>query len=426
MTVCYTAMDLHNYLFWAVFFETTENKMACLLIADCLNEIFENLEEDKPTLYSCLLVNRLWCKVSVRILWRDIWRFKYSFSYDRQTQVELLILCTLIACLPSESKELLEENEISAKTPTSKPSLFNYPSFCKALSIHEIGQMVDTSFKEVYIKSYRLKDGNILVAEEIVKMFMNQISSITKLSYKLRNGYMSHIPVPKNIPISISREANCLTDLSELRCTSDICSEFFHQLSRICHNLQLLSICIYNDKVSTELKEFITSQNNLKSLSLSIYNGNYFHDRSGFISALTKHSNTLTTLCLFVDRDYLPLSFISTFSNLQKIVLSYSENTCNDFKELQYVAFPKLKILEIPEFCPDPMYMKKFLEVNGKNLEEICLRVNNELPIAKLCSNLKKLFVIFDNDDEINILRDIFNNCQYLESIKFIVEDYII
>ena len=39
---------------------------------DCLNEIFEHLENDKVTLYSCLLVNRFWCKTSVRILWRII------------------------------------------------------------------------------------------------------------------------------------------------------------------------------------------------------------------------------------------------------------------------------------------------------------------------------------------------------------------
>ena len=46
--------------------------MAHLLPSDCLNEIFENLEKDKTTLHSCLLVNHLWCEVSVEILWRDI------------------------------------------------------------------------------------------------------------------------------------------------------------------------------------------------------------------------------------------------------------------------------------------------------------------------------------------------------------------
>jgi len=43
------------------------NKMSCQLPADCLNEIFECLE-DKATLRSCLLVNRHWCEVSVQIL----------------------------------------------------------------------------------------------------------------------------------------------------------------------------------------------------------------------------------------------------------------------------------------------------------------------------------------------------------------------
>ena len=44
------------------------------LLADCLYEIFEYLEDDKVTLHSCLLVNRLWCEIAVRILWRNIWR----------------------------------------------------------------------------------------------------------------------------------------------------------------------------------------------------------------------------------------------------------------------------------------------------------------------------------------------------------------
>src|SRR5918912_1172936 len=110
--------------------------MARLLPADCLNEIVEYLE-DKITLHSCLLVNRLWCETSVRILWRDIWRFKQPI------QDASAILSTLMACLPNESKELLHKNEIFIATPTSKPLLFNYPAFCKVLSINKIGLIVN-------------------------------------------------------------------------------------------------------------------------------------------------------------------------------------------------------------------------------------------------------------------------------------------
>ena len=86
------------------------------LPADCLNEIFEYLEKDEATLHSCLLVNRLWCEVSVRILWRSIRNYS-----------------TLIACLPNESKEILYKNEIIFSTLTSKPPIFNYASFCKSI-----------------------------------------------------------------------------------------------------------------------------------------------------------------------------------------------------------------------------------------------------------------------------------------------------
>src|SRR5436190_4385200 len=98
--------------------------MPCQLPADCLNEIFEYLEEDKITLHSCLLVNRLWCQVAVRILWMNVWDFQYNNSH--QMHVQIAILSTLIACLPNESKNLLNTNGIFIPAPTTKPPLFNY------------------------------------------------------------------------------------------------------------------------------------------------------------------------------------------------------------------------------------------------------------------------------------------------------------
>src|SRR6266498_2737754 len=117
--------------------------MACRLPTECLDEIFEYLDKDITTLHSCLLVNRLWCKISVRILWRNIWKFKCSFRQKSPLKVESSILSTLIACLPNESKELLYENEIFISTSTSKPPLFNYVVLCKIISIYEIYEMID-------------------------------------------------------------------------------------------------------------------------------------------------------------------------------------------------------------------------------------------------------------------------------------------
>src|SRR5436305_7752581 len=90
------------------FFLKEKKKMSCSLLPDCLNEVFENLKDDKITLHSCLLVSRLWCKISVRIFWRKLLSFNYS--------VTPAIFGTLISCLPVESKEFLHKNEIFIST----------------------------------------------------------------------------------------------------------------------------------------------------------------------------------------------------------------------------------------------------------------------------------------------------------------------
>src|SRR3990170_3837368 len=113
-------------------------KMAFQLPIDCLNEIIEYLDEDKFSLRSCLLVDRFWCRVAVRILWRNVWNIQYK---SHRVYVPLSILSTLIACLPNESKSLLYESEISIPKPTPKLPLFNYISFIKTLLLCKIDQI---------------------------------------------------------------------------------------------------------------------------------------------------------------------------------------------------------------------------------------------------------------------------------------------
>src|SRR3954451_629019 len=120
------------------------------LPADCLNEIFNYLEYDKVTLYSCLLVNRLWCDVSVRILWRDIRNYN-----------------TLIACLPNSSKEILYNNRIIISTPTSKSPIFNYAAFCMVLSINQVNYEVKRLLENQ--RSQNLTYSIYIVTQEIFK-----------------------------------------------------------------------------------------------------------------------------------------------------------------------------------------------------------------------------------------------------------------
>jgi hypothetical protein len=114
----------------------------------------------------------------------------------------------------------------------------------------------------------------------------------------------------------------------------------------------------------------------------------------------------------------LPLSFVSLFLNLQEIKFS-SDGSFKDFRELQHITFPKLQILKIPFEHPKTEYMIKFLENNGKNLQEFYMCERNKafnLSIAKYCPNLKKLFTMF-YDNELDTLKAILNSCRDLEGI---------
>src|ERR1043166_7737809 len=129
------------------------------LPVDCLNEIFEYLEEDKVTLRSCLLVNSLWCEVSVRILWRSIRNYN-----------------TLIACLPDESKEILSKNGIIIST--SKTPMFNYALFCKVLSVYQVYFDIRKLLKNQQLISsqYLLNNNLSVVTQEIFKFLIPQSS----------------------------------------------------------------------------------------------------------------------------------------------------------------------------------------------------------------------------------------------------------
>jgi len=167
--------------------------MSRQLPADCLYEIFEYFKNDKVTLFSCLLVNRLWFDVSARILWRNVWNFTSSQSHHSHA-----LLSTLISCLPDESRDLLHKNKIFILTSTTSKPLFNYACYLRALSINDFDNMI----RQVLVNQQTLLIHKYLVTQEILKMFMKQIPSLEKLKYnsteKLYSVYFTYFPETVN------------------------------------------------------------------------------------------------------------------------------------------------------------------------------------------------------------------------------------
>src|SRR5436190_3998814 len=143
------------------------------LPADCLNEIFEYLEDDKVTLHSCLFVNCIWCEVAVRILWRSGLKYDAKNLVEDKERVLRALFTTLITCLPNESKGILHNNGIVISTSISKPPMFNYASFCKSLSNYKVYCGIFCFLKHQQSISKQDRDNKICIVEqEIYKLFM--------------------------------------------------------------------------------------------------------------------------------------------------------------------------------------------------------------------------------------------------------------
>ncbi|CAG8514987.1 12832_t:CDS:2 [Gigaspora margarita] len=114
--------------------------MAPFLPADVLCQIFQNLTDQK-SLYSCLLVNRLWCATSVEYLWSKPFRFIYTCNFisctchkESRISRSSKLIEIYLSCLTEKEKILLMENGI--KLPIESP-LFDYAGFIRYLDLDD-------------------------------------------------------------------------------------------------------------------------------------------------------------------------------------------------------------------------------------------------------------------------------------------------
>src|SRR5947199_5620144 len=97
---------------------------------DVLSLIFAELQDDSKSLFSCLMVNRIWCETVIPVLWRNPWR--YSIIYHNKSY----LFTIFISCLPNIIKESLTSKGVQLP-PISYQSLsFDYLTFCRSININ--------------------------------------------------------------------------------------------------------------------------------------------------------------------------------------------------------------------------------------------------------------------------------------------------
>ncbi|GBB88339.1 hypothetical protein RclHR1_01490020 [Rhizophagus clarus] len=373
------------------------------LILDILVLIIEDLEDDYSTLFNCLLVNKIWCKTTVPILWKNFLNYAFfKFKY-----VSLIKIFSLY--LSEESKILLTENGIDFHLPfISKKPLFNYISFLKSIVIFDISKVFEVCFYTKLVENQKEIIENIFY-----NIIFNQCSSIKCLD-------LSHEFYEKKYEmVNYIELKDQLSNLVEFTCTQYIDEKIFYTLAEICVNIRKLEIRKRN-KNNDGLFKLIQAQ---KQLEYFCYRGrksrtcdwDIFCKEMG--EALIKHANTLKHFNTPI-RLCIPLITLNSFVNLETLMLGYSTNYIND---LHLIKLPKLQYLKV---C----YLTKVRELI-QNTGGFLKRIEIYKPLVEAEEIIKIIRVVYQHCPQLeyfcfpfvdkvgDILEELLLNCNYLKKI---------
>ncbi|RIA82210.1 hypothetical protein C1645_835711 [Glomus cerebriforme] len=386
--------------------------MMTKLNRDILYLIFQEINEDKNSLFSCLLVNKFWCKLIVPILWRDPLKYINSKRKDK-----LNIIYNIITLhLSEESRNFLKSKNINIIPMEQQKLSFNYVSFCKYIDIIAIITRTLSQRK--------------LLREELLKLFISECSNIISLETSSVEYIRDPISFPffrlqvSSYPIYDYPGANIsLSNLCELSCRSDDHCSIFCGLAKICRSIEKISMIIKQD--NNYLAELINVQNKIKYIKLFdasdiIYQ--YSSNLKDIFHVLEKQAHSILYLNL---RRIDPFFPFSKFINLETLILYLFY----DPEDLRAAVFSKLQILELESISLN--IATNIIQNTNGNLWKVKIDVysfetSREYiqAIYKCCPNIKYVSIYLNNqnldDDVVNFLI----NCQHLEAIEIYNENF--
>ncbi|GBB99244.1 hypothetical protein RclHR1_03460013 [Rhizophagus clarus] len=357
---------------------------------DILYFVFEELQDDKKTLYSCLLTNRTCCEIIIPILWRNPWS-QIILRKDKS------LLNVILSHLSYESKEKLKEQGIKLSRISYQKPLFDYISFCKHLNLKEIFSIVDSVYSVVKPVS--------LIKKEILILFYNRKIKFTHL-YISHYLHIHHIPQARQL----------FSGLEFLNCSNTMERIDLIGLKEICQSIQELDLNIEKPKNNIGIAKLIQSQKELIKVNFNVTN----KEGSCKIleNSLVKHANTIQ----YFRTTKSPITkILSSFVNL--IILELTDRFNEKWNCLEDLSLPLLQKLRTTG-VPIKVLTNLIKNTNG-HLNEISIcyvlqsKTANRRIIRTIYQNCPRLkyFCLPIRNDNISELKNLLINCQHLNGL---------
>ncbi|RGB43125.1 hypothetical protein C1646_750189 [Rhizophagus diaphanus] len=397
--------------------------MACSKIfsgdlPELINEIIQYFHHDYKTLYSCILINRLWCRLAIPLLWEDPFSIKFPKNYH--------FIEIYLHNLNDDDKIKLNEYEYDNDLIPSN-TLFNYPSFIQHLNTHNIINSIINWEHSARTSATKAQNFSKFIHKSLYQIFIENVVNLhslevvlhTSRQYECLNLILQNPNFFRNIKnlklegLSVETLTGLSTPLSS-NCNS--ISSLYFKLSYYFTN---------NDKHMIEkyLSQIINSQENLRRILFNFYD---------FPLLSLKNSNCLNTLntIIFYYVDFKNIiGLIEIFNQLnvlesihiifcKSLDTKFTSQIINITKPFKLKSLILNEILQIESLL---LIIQKF----GNNMEDFGFDVIKEKESLQLlesvityCCKIKFLYlpVVLNSQiiNSFNLIKNIKQNLNYL------------
>ncbi|CAB5179727.1 unnamed protein product [Rhizophagus irregularis] len=340
--------------------------MACSKIfsgdlPELTEEIIQYFRKDFSTLYSCILVNRLWCRLAIPLLWED------PFSAPTQNHH---CIKTYFCFLSEDSKAKLNEYEINDNLLLSN-TLFNYPSFIKYLDIKKICRSIKY-WNSTLADGYNNELGK-LIYRSLFEVFIENEGNLHSFEVIL-NTSVDHYYFGDNMDL-ILQNPNFTYNIRNLKLNFNpiFFQNYIPFLTFLCSNCKSISSIVFTKNrinnyslIEKYLSQIIISQHNLQKISFE-YNTNPFLSLKD-----SNCSNTLNTI-IFFSIDFEKILHIESLLLLLQKFSDCLENFGFGFMNEEYNESKQQLFEFIMKYCKKIRYF----ESGVPNYDNIYLFIEN-------------------------------------------------
>ncbi|EXX51025.1 uncharacterized protein OCT59_027049 [Rhizophagus irregularis] len=351
-------------------------------------DILKYFKNDFSTLYSCILVNRLWCRLTIPLLWENPFsnppNVKYFFCSSETKKYNFIeiYLHNLNEDLNTKLNEYgIEDNLFPSNT------LFNYPSFIKYLNTFEIKFSTHEWYKNI-IKTLKPEkrcliendDFERLIQMSLFKLFINNETNLNTFEIEIFYNLDYYL---NDILLLILQNPNFIHNVKNLNLY--ICNSFSSGPNK-------------NMIIKNNILKLINLHQNLKVISLKA--NDFFLYQSLLLTKDYNCSNTLNTITLYGVKFKRIINLDKIFDQLkvlESVHLIYCHPLNTSFiQQITNLNRPfKLKSLIISEIIDESSFQLLLQKCGGylENFGSEFVIQNEQLfeSIIKYCKNIKLL-----------------------------------